>query len=280
MRKKVGIVCIFMLMLFCGFELYFSTGMVGVTKKPNHIFVEPGCICHDRDTNVNVWIAGPESLAVGTRGFYTISLAKNSNRAGGFNVAAFFGSLELFDSTETMLMSPQPGDSLELTHTHTKLSRGRDTIAWSFWYRAPAAVGLIDTLYANGNSVDTSQDPAGDAWDFAPNFLVRIVGPNSVWEKPHAQAFTLMQNYPNPFNPSTTIQYEIAAEAHVDLRVFDVGGREVGTLETGVQSAGMHQAGFVAFNNLASGVYLYRIAVSPVGSAARYVAARKMLLVR
>jgi hypothetical protein len=70
--------------------------------------------------------------------------------------------------------------------------------------------------------------------------------------------FTLAQNYPNPFNPSTIISYQLPTAGHVDLRVYDVLGREVAVLVNGVQTAGTHSVTFNA-SSLATGVYMYRL---------------------
>jgi len=70
--------------------------------------------------------------------------------------------------------------------------------------------------------------------------------------------YNLMQNYPNPFNPSTVISYTIPAESFVELKVFDILGREVSTLVNGMQKAGTYKVNFNA-ENLSSGVYFYRI---------------------
>jgi hypothetical protein len=44
----------------------------------------------------------------------------------------------------------------------------------------------------------------------------------------------------------------------VDLRVYDVLGREVAVLVNGVQTAGTHSVTFNA-SSLATGVYMYRL---------------------
>ena len=70
--------------------------------------------------------------------------------------------------------------------------------------------------------------------------------------------FGLSQNYPNPFNPKTLIQYQIPMNSHVELKVFDLLGREVVTLVDQVKDAGKYSVDFNA-TNLTSGLYFYRI---------------------
>jgi hypothetical protein len=45
---------------------------------------------------------------------------------------------------------------------------------------------------------------------------------------------------PNPFSASTTVQFGLMAPAQVDIEVFDVTGRRVRRLESGVRPAGVH----------------------------------------
>jgi hypothetical protein len=281
--RVIGAIFFVAVGLFCGFRILYDDGIVGMTKKPNHIFVNPGCICHgdSATASTRVWIQGPDSVRAGQVAVFKISVARDSSVAAGFNVATFFGSLEPYDTSETQLMEPSPGDSLELTHTRPKLAAGRDTISWSFYYRAPSTVGRVDTIYANGNSVDLSLDPDGDYWDFAPSFRVRVVGPTDVKENPVVQAFRLAQNYPNPFNPRTVISFEMPVGGRVTLTVYDLTGREVKELVNGYMSPGIHEAVFVAEDarSLSSGVYLYRLVVQPF-VAASVVATRKMLLLK
>lgn len=75
---------------------------------------------------------------------------------------------------------------------------------------------------------------------------------------PIPSAFSLMQNYPNPFNPSTIISYHLATNANVVLRIFDVLGRQVGTLVNERQRAGDHSVKFDG-GALPSGVYFYKL---------------------
>jgi len=70
--------------------------------------------------------------------------------------------------------------------------------------------------------------------------------------------YNLEQNYPNPFNPTTLIQYSLQKSGIVTLKVYDMLGREIKTLVNENQNAGSHVIEFNA-QNLASGVYLYRL---------------------
>lgn len=75
-------------------------------------------------------------------------------------------------------------------------------------------------------------------------------------EKP--VAFALGQNYPNPFNPKTIIPYSVPAKVKVSIKLYDILGRELKTLENIEREAGNY---FVELNgsNMSSGVYIYKI---------------------
>jgi len=72
------------------------------------------------------------------------------------------------------------------------------------------------------------------------------------------QNFSLYQNFPNPFNPTTTISYSIPQSGLVQLKVYDMLGREVVSLVNEEQTRGKHQVVFNA-ENLSSGIYFYKL---------------------
>jgi len=111
-------------------------------------------------------------------------------------------------------------------------------------------------LFSIGTLTDIIKDDLG----FAPN------------------EFKLEQNYPNPFNPSTIIKYSIANvgtrhASSVQLKVYDILGREVTTLVNKEQKPGNYEVDFNA-NELASGLYFYKIATNG------FTQTKKMILLR
>jgi hypothetical protein len=85
-------------------------------------------------------------------------------------------------------------------------------------------------------------------------------------ESPHSalpNEFSLGQNYPNPFNPATTITFKLPREANVTLEVYDVLGREIRTLATGVLRPGAHNYTWdgkdAKGTQVPSGVYFYQL---------------------
>ena len=83
-------------------------------------------------------------------------------------------------------------------------------------------------------------------------------------------AFVLQQNYPNPFNPQTTIKFNIPRSGSVTLKVFNVLGKEIGTLINGRLEAGEHQAIFDA-SNLPSGIYFYSLQTGGIHQTKRMI---------
>jgi hypothetical protein len=91
-------------------------------------------------------------------------------------------------------------------------------------------------------------------------------------------SFALGQNYPNPFNPSTKVEFSLAADAKVNLKVFDLLGQEVMTVVNSNLVAGIHTVDIDA-TLLNSGVYFYKLEADGVNGT-NFVDVKKMILTK
>jgi len=85
--------------------------------------------------------------------------------------------------------------------------------------------------------------------------------------------YKLSQNYPNPFNPTTKINFAIPKQGFVNLKIYDVLGREVRTLVSEVKTPGNYIVDFNA-EELSSGVYFYKL------SAGNFTDVKRMMLIK
>jgi hypothetical protein len=87
----------------------------------------------------------------------------------------------------------------------------------------------------------------------------------------------LEQNYPNPFNPSTTIKYFVSEGDNVEIKLYDILGKEVSTLVNEYKTQGEYQIeinNFVKDKHLGSGVYFYQL------KAGDYLQTKKMIYLK
>ncbi len=89
--------------------------------------------------------------------------------------------------------------------------------------------------------------------------------------------YEISQNYPNPFNPTTKINYDLPFDSKVQIKIYDMTGREVHQLVNQVQVAGYYTTQFNA-SSLASGVYFYQI--NATSGKQSFVKTMKMVLVK
>lgn len=146
---------------------------------------------------------------------------------------------------------------------------------WLYWangngkiMRGSTADNLTETLI----TLAPEDSPFGIA---VLNFATNSIANNSL---PLPTGFYLAPNFPNPFNPTTNIGFRITNVGFVELKIYDLQGREIamlvnenlqpGNYET--QWNGRNSAGSVAV----SGVYFLKMEVEG------HMQIRKMVLVR
>lgn len=168
------------------------------------------------------------------------------------------------------------GDAIPLAPGSGTMARLHFTVA----ALAPETLLTIDTTTLSALTTVISLTTAAGGTQFVPFYTsdtVRILAPTGVGDDPDdltlPDAFVLQQNYPNPFNPTTTIEFSLPQAAYVRLDVYNILGQQVTRLVDGDLAAGEHRVEFDG-NNLATGVYFYRLATHD------FHATKKMLLVK
>jgi hypothetical protein len=139
------------------------------------------------------------------------------------------------------------------------LAEGQDHLGYMRWWynHLPRYVGVKDGVLNNWWHYAIDYDAAVALAKSTP-----VVSVNGGQSSRNAARFELSQNYPNPFNPSTTIRFTLSKSEELNLRVFDVLGREIVTLAEGRFEQGSHSIIWNA-QGLPSGVYFYRLAAGP-----------------
>jgi hypothetical protein len=92
-------------------------------------------------------------------------------------------------------------------------------------------------------------------------------------------SFGITKAYPEPFAAKVTIEYATPSPSRISLRIYDVSGRLIETIEKGKQPAGVNRAqwnGKINGKRAASGVYFCRLVVD----GEEQTGTRKLLLVR
>jgi photosystem II stability/assembly factor-like uncharacterized protein len=105
-------------------------------------------------------------------------------------------------------------------------------------------IGWAYNSYATGVHTNVGGDTS---FIMSTNNITRVLPKN----------FELKQNFPNPFNGSTWIDYYLNEQGRVSLKVYDISGKEMGTLVNEVQSIGGY--GVPVTVELSSGVYFYKL---------------------
>ena len=125
------------------------------------------------------------------------------------------------------------GRTLELTNPHLDNDLPESWASSTVQYGTP---GNVNSAYSSLNSIADASLPV---------------------------EFAIHQNYPNPFNPITSIKYDLPADAHTVMEIFDITGRHVKTLVDENQTAGFKTIRWDATNgngnNVSAGMYIYQI---------------------
>jgi hypothetical protein len=115
-----------------------------------------------------------------------------------------------------------------------------------------------------------------DVDDITAVAVTEVYGENPV---PIPSKYLIEQNYPNPFNPSTTIKYSLPYESFVSISIFNVLGKSVKELVSGIENSGLHLLNFNG-TGFSSGIYFYVIHTVSKDKKSSFSSTMKMTLLK
>lgn len=241
-----------------------KTGSGNVVLEPDGGIYDVGTIVKiTAQPGVNGSFIGWSGDTVSTINPLTIIMNKNKTITAGFKDPVYYKLSYWRTGNGNVILDPAGGNYLE--GTKVSITAVPDT-GWRFdsWGGVLSGSANPEIIEMNANKV----------------VLVNFSVLTSMIENTLPTNFSLEQNYPNPFNPATKISYQLLSDSVVNLRIFDILGKELATLVSGHKSAGKHSVLFNSGNlDLPSGIYFYRLsAANPGSNSPVFVQTKKMIL--
>ena len=259
------------------------------------LWIRPDSVNFAGSKVMSKWYSSPQ------QGDWLLSLS-SLDSCGGTCVSYYFGfaNYHVYGSTNGWFsIGPPQIDYFLLLEEWNFIAVTFDTGLVNLYYNGD----LIKTdtsliKYTSLNEYNTDDIYMGKLWNGYPGYYFyggldevriynRALSPSEIYDlysqvvateiKPYWSKmpleFKLLQNYPNPFNPTTTIKYSLTKLSFVAIKVFDVLGKEINTIENEVKAPGNYEIEFHT-SNIPSGVYFYRL------QAGDFVDTKKMLLLK
>jgi hypothetical protein len=263
-------------------------------------------LCHSTDgvnwsgptptpDNMKNYLSGMFVKTDTRRGYFTEYCEQVSAIAGPRSAQPYGPDTLLFGSIRILALPMLPG--LQTPPNATIVDTSIAYFTWNvsfpevthYWFEIDTTSGFT-TPFIDSTITDTNYDYSQlepyktyywrvkaknqRGWgEFSESFQFNAVFTSVGTEKTIPTVYQLSQNYPNPFNPTTIISYQLPAQSHVTLIIFDVLGREVVRLIDEQKPAGKYTATWNA-EKVPSGVYYFRL------QAGNFTETKKLLLIR
>ena len=136
---------------------------------------------------------------------------------------------------------------------------------WQWWQGPPlntprrslVAATVQDKLFAIGGQGQMG----GQIYDTVE--MLDVVTSIRPGDMPSPPKYSLLRNYPNPFNATTVIKFNLPAADDINIKIYDMTGKEILTLFKGHLPGGEHQIRFTTAagigRELSSGIYIVRL---------------------
>jgi hypothetical protein len=182
-----------------------------------------------------------QNIQTGIWVYGTLNDSSDTDSSWTCEVAIPFNEIEF--CAPSIAIPPENGDTFRLLLTRYDYERGGDsTIEVTAWNQTDNRGFHVPTKFGFAIFSDSS----------SATYIQNEEGSNA------PDRFKLFNNYPNPFNPNTKIRYSIVEKGIVELKVYDILGREVFELVNREQIEGSYEINFNAYD-LPSGIYYYKL---------------------
>ena len=228
------------------------------------------CFALCTDDSANVYVAGRNTSTGTGNDFLTIKYNQYGDTSW---IRIYDGGDSLYDEVHSIVLDSignvyvtgvsQSSSIIGLDYLTIKYNSNGDMI-WRKKYNGVGMPYMNDFSYAisidkygsiivSGNSELSNTNSAIVTIKYS-----NITGLSNNIENIRNLNFKLFQNYPNPFNPITIIDYEIYSSANIELKVYDLIGKEVSALVNERKNAGSYEIEFDG-SNYTSGIYYYSL---------------------
>jgi hypothetical protein len=141
--------------------------------------------------------------------------------------------------------------------------------------------GKINVLYQTDTKAGSIADGGESFIGDVDHLFLKFEWPETgVKEKqvPILKGYALHQNFPNPFNPTTTIQFRLPKDSHVQLTIYNMLGQKMLRLVNEKRSVGIHSINWDGLdksgNAVSAGIYFYQL------QAKGFVTTKKMIMAK
>lgn len=145
-----------------------------------------------------------------------------------------------FPSTQTLVTATLNGNPLPMVSSQLEFNQTEGNLIWQHSTTMQLEVKITTELIHE-------------------SYLQLILKPTSTSiESQTPFQFGITHNYPNPFNPKTIIHFQLSQSNEMQLKVFDVLGRQISLMISEYKSAGSYSVEFDG-SHLPSGVYFVQL---------------------
>ncbi len=228
------------------------------------------------DAAGNIYVTGSTNVS-GNNNFVTIKYSASGNQEW----FAFYDSPARFSDGANALSLDRTGN---LYVTGSSMSRslttdfltikydGSGREQWVARYSGPKKFDVAKAIAFDGsNNLIVTGESLNTGWTTIKYAQVSTAVADETTQPPNR--YRLSQNYPNPFNPATSIRFDLPKSGWVTLKVYNLRGEEITTLVNENRSAGSYQVNW-AGDDLASGLYFYRLQAGEFSDAKKLIIAR------